>query len=593
MAKARVGNKTLTSCMQRARGARRIAWLAVWPFVVAGPSMAADGHAEKIAPGCHVRLERDGVVHVFADLGEPAGSSVTRESSSLRGGYRQRNQADADAILSPLPADSCSLLYAYDFSRVLAIEVRTAEALAALAASPSVRRVYPDGEGRATLVESRPQIRVPEAVAEFGVTGRDVVVAVLDTGIATEHPDFAGAIVHEQTFLRGERSGEAEDDNGHGTNVSGIIGSRGAVSEPGIAPDVEFVVVKVVRRDFVGFTADFAIGIEHVIELHEEDNGIEVDAICISFATFDTSSDYCPDLFPAFANACDAAAERGIHIFAAAGNAGASNAMSAPACYESVTSVGSVDGEDALSWFTNRSKRLDLLAPGEDVESSGLNAGVSEHSGTSQACPHAVGLACLLLEARPDLPSDAALAYLRETGVSVFDVDSRRTFPRIDAFAALDALTEARDCDGNGQADLLDLAFGEHTDCDHNDVPDVCDIATGAAADIDGDGVIDSCGSPFHRGDPNIDGFVDLSDALYIIGFLFLNSPATPCRESANANADDAVDLSDAVFLLNFLFTGGRVLEFPGPPGVGPCGFDTDAPDSPSNLGCASYSICQ
>ena len=60
-------------------------------------------------------------------------------------------------------------------------------------------------------------------------------------------------------------------------------------------------------------------------------------------------------------------------------------------------------------------------------------------------------------------------------------------------------------------------------DCNRNGIPDECDIADGSSKDLDGNGIPDECDRPvFHRGDPNGGGETDLSDAIYIFGFLFL-----------------------------------------------------------------------
>lgn len=69
-------------------------------------------------------------------------------------------------------------------------------------------------------------------------------------------------------------------------------------------------------------------------------------------------------------------------------------------------------------------------------------------------------------------------------------------------------------------------------------------------------------GSQPKRADANHDGAVDISDASYLLNFLFLGGPAFDCLHEADANGDGSVDISDASFLLNFLFLGGPL---PGP----------------------------
>jgi hypothetical protein len=78
----------------------------------------------------------------------------------------------------------------------------------------------------------------------------------------------------------------------------------------------------------------------------------------------------------------------------------------------------------------------------------------------------------------------------------------------------------------------------------------------------------------FRRGEANGDGNVDLSDAISVLGWLFLGAAAPPCPDSADANDDGGVDLSDAVYVLGWLFTGGPP---PALPGAADCGPDPTA----------------
>lgn len=84
----------------------------------------------------------------------------------------------------------------------------------------------------------------------------------------------------------------------------------------------------------------------------------------------------------------------------------------------------------------------------------------------------------------------------------------------------------------------------------------------------------------FRRGDPNGDEKADISDGVFVLGWLFLGGPAPGCLDAADTNLDGAADLADAVYLLNFLFQGGPA---PGAPGPETCGAAER-----ENLGCES-----
>ncbi len=98
-------------------------------------------------------------------------------------------------------------------------------------------------------------------------------------------------------------------------------------------------------------------------------------------------------------------------------------------------------------------------------------------------------------------------------------------------------------------------------------------------------------GPPFHRGDPDDSGLVDLGDPAFLLDYLFLGGSEPSCLESADANNDGKVEISDAVFLIGFLFGGRETPPPPGPPGE-PCGREPDLWDSQIGLGCKSYPRC-
>ena len=100
-------------------------------------------------------------------------------------------------------------------------------------------------------------------------------------------------------------------------------------------------------------------------------------------------------------------------------------------------------------------------------------------------------------------------------------------------------------------------------------------------------GPVRVCPIEFRRGDSNADGRVDISDAVYTLGFLYLGGASTPCRDAADANDDGAVDISDPILLLDRLFISGSRAVIP-PPGIYACGLDPAG----DGVGCAGYPAC-
>ena len=170
-------------------------------------------------------------------------------------------------------------------------------------------------------------------------------------------------------------------------------------------------------------------------------------------------------------------------------------------------------------------------------------------------------------------------------------------FPTHEPFVFYDIILMA-DTDGDGSPEELASHAVRSVmvvDCNINGVPDDVDIALGISADVDGNGVPDGCEQPgkalifhsprFFRGDGNADGNVDLSDAVYGLGFLFLGAEDPQCMDAMDTNDSGRVDISDAVSLLNFLFLGDQVPSAPGPSA---CGIDPTDDD----VTCESFAPC-
>ena len=130
----------------------------------------------------------------------------------------------------------------------------TRAGLERLSSDPEVARIDIDRGGHATDAESLPLIGGDVAHSE-GLSGKGVTIAVLDSGIDATHPDLASSLVTEHCVVipngcpsggsEQDGPGSARDDNGHGTNIAGIIAADGKVAPIGVAPDVSVVAVRV------------------------------------------------------------------------------------------------------------------------------------------------------------------------------------------------------------------------------------------------------------------------------------------------------------------------------------------------------------
>ena len=381
---------------------------------------------------------------------------------------------DKEALLEAFPAGSFQLGHRYHQLALLAGEI-TPVGVRAIAEDKRVVRIGLDIEVRASLIESGALVHAA-AVQALGFTGRGVTVAVLDTGIDTDHPDLSDNVASGAWHFLGAGSNTgpgAEDDQGHGTMVSSVITSRGLVAPLGLAPDTLILPIKVLDNQGRGWLSDWLAGIDHVVANRAAHANLA--AINLSLGTDTTWTEVPCDNACASAQATRAAVQAaraaGILVVAASGNHAQVGAMPLPACVEDVTSVGAVYDAafgtvtwsnctdqnpvaDRIVCITSRTGGLDLLAPGALVTVSALGGGVAPNvGGTSMASPVVAAGVALLRQAVPGLTPSALEAAFRSTGVAIADPALGTTHPRVDLEAALMALPrlEAQDACCVGQ----------------------------------------------------------------------------------------------------------------------------------------------
>jgi hypothetical protein len=407
---------------------------------------------------------------------------------------------------------------------------------------------------------------VTAARETFGVTGSGYAVAVLDSGVDSDHPDLIDDILPGGwTFLdQGATSHPGgEDDLFHGTAVAGVITSDGIVAPLGIAPEAKILSIKCFNSEGMGRASDALAGFDYTLSLKVGGDDLYRGLIAIncSFSFGDTSSCPCDDGnadTELFENAARTAEETGIITFAAAGNRGDCGSIGIPACVSAAVAVGAIYHEDVggqafgpggsfgegcmdsitradeISCFTNLNDCVELLAP-FFVDSTALGGGVELFSGTSCATPHAAAMAVLVQEAAGGaLPPDDVVSVLRNTSVEVEDrCGVFGSFPRIDALAAVTAVTSGLDCDASGVSDLLEIATGRAPDCNRNHVPDSCDLAAGSSSDCDINGIPDECDA-----DCNDNGVPDACD--------LAAGTASDCNENGIPDECDLVPSAQA-----------------------------------------------
>ena len=228
--------------------------------------------------------------------------------------------------------------------------------------------------------------------------GQGIDVAVVDTGVASGHADLGATACSGVAFLSDSgvaRTGQgAQDPNGHGTHVAGIIAATmgTGLGTAGVAPGVRVLPVRVLNAEGSGWASDVARGIRWSV-----DHGAEV--INLSLGGGESWS---------VTQAVDYAESKGVVVIAAAGNdgtgpGGSDPPANYPGALADVVAVASLDANTVVSSFSSRGAYVDVAAPGGSILSTVRTGGWARMSGTSMATPHVAGVVAVLLAVEPDL----------------------------------------------------------------------------------------------------------------------------------------------------------------------------------------------
>lgn len=275
-----------------------------------------------------------------------------------------------------------------------------------------------------------PEILNLESAWEITTGSPDVVIAILDTGITKEHPEFQDKFLAGYDFYNDDE--DPSDDHGHGTHVSGIAAAAVNNDEgmAGVCGGCSILPVKVLNENNAGVWSDVADGI-----IYAADQGAEVISLSLG------SSSGSQTVKAAIEYAIDA----GSMIVAAAGNS-SSDAAFYPAAYEGVIAVAATDAQDERWSLSNYGGYIDVSAPGSSIYSTFYDldnayGGYAFMSGTSMAAPHVSGLIGLLLSQDPNRTPSKVKSILFDTAYDLGSAswDSYFGYGRIDPVAALTA----------------------------------------------------------------------------------------------------------------------------------------------------------
>jgi subtilisin family serine protease len=525
-------------------------------FVVAPVAVFAAG-TPVVGPGVEEALAASPAARVVILLDVDPALALQADRAPLR---REVGRAQG-RLLGVLKAADFTLRARPKHAPILAGEISRA-GLARLRLLEGIVRIDLERSGSTMLAQSVPLVHA-DALHAIGLTGAGVVIGEVDTGVDTDHPDLAGAVVAEACTCRANGGccpngtnfqagpGAARDDNGHGTMVAGIMTSDGHDAATGVAPGAQIVAVKVIDGAFTCCMADVITGLDWIL-----DNRPDVAAINVSIGsnlTYPGECDGADALTSGLSFVINELHAMGIPVFAPSGNAGSSTMMSAPACVKAAIAVGATydanigplvynqictdatTEADKPGCFSNSNAVTDLLAPGGAMTTSAMGGGVTTDVGTSFSVPMATACAALLAEADPGIGAGAIETTLEATGHPVFDPKSGITLPRIDCLAAV----QARSCPDADGDDFWAAGPGcpgpPFSDCDDGDAgrfPGAAESCDGTDNDCDG------------AADEGFDGDGDA------VAACFDNCPGDANAGQENRDADlqgDACDLDDGV----------------------------------------------
>jgi subtilisin family serine protease len=369
------------------------------------------------------------------------------------------------------------------------------------------------------------QINVPIA-HDSGYAGQGVIISVFDTGFRKSHDAFFQAYMMNRVlaewdfvFNDGNVANEAEDWSSawnHGTSTWSICGGLWTGTHYGPAYGASFILCKTedIRSETQVEEDNWVAAVEWTDSI-----GTDIITSSLSYSDWYTQSDYDGNTCVTTI-AADYAAEVGILVCNSAGNAGGPGpSLGAPADADSILTVGAVDYSGAIASFSSRGPTADgrtkpeVCARGVNVHratSSSDSDFSAWGSGTSYSCPLVAGAAAIVWGANPDWTNMQVREALMMTADNADTPDNTYGWGIIDTWAA------------------LNYDFGEG----------------------------------WMPGDADGSGYVNVTDAVWLISYVFADGAPPDPMETGDVDGNGDVNVSDIVYLLNYIFGDG-------PPPVG------------------------
>lgn len=364
------------------------------------------------------------------------------------------------------------------------------------------------------------QINVP-ICHDSGFTGQGVIIAMFDTGFRKTHNSFTqayadGRVLAEWDFIFGDgnTANEAVDNSSqwsHGTSTWSTSGGENPGVHYGPAFDASFILCKTedVRSETQVEEYNWEAAAEWVDSI-----GADIISSSLGYTDWYTTSNYNGD-YCVITIAADIAASNGILVVNSAGNSGpGTSTLGAPADADSIVTVGAVTSSGAIASFSSRGPTADgrtkpevcAMGSGVSVASSGGDGSYSSSSGTSFSCPLTAGVAALVMDAHPTWTNMQVREALMQTASDPANPDNTFGWGIVNAWAA------------------IKYSFGP---------------------------------PPYVYGDADGNDIVTISDAVYLISYIFAGGPGPSPSAAGDADCSLIISIGDAVYLISYIFAGG------------------------------------
>jgi subtilisin family serine protease len=313
--------------------------------------------------------------------------------------------------MNTLDRDQVQVHYEFDHLNTIALTLPS-QAIARLSRNPNVVLVETDEpvfpadqttpygidavEARDVWDTDRDGVIDPDAP-----TGAGRTVCIIDSGVTTNHEDFSGV-----NFVGGYPSDWNVDNCGHGTHVTGIVAAMNNTSGVvGVSPGAVSIYTVKVFGD--GCTWSYTSTLIDAVSRCQNAGATIVNMSLVS----GNSSSFGETAFQNFF-------DQGLLMFGAAGNGGGTD-YAYPASYNGVISVGAVDANNLVPWWSRRNDKVELTAPGVDVLSTYNDGGYSTMGGTSMATPHVTAAAAVVWSSDPSRTNAEIRQALQDTALDL------------------------------------------------------------------------------------------------------------------------------------------------------------------------------